>query len=128
MKHSVEELFRLRSNESGKVAYCTREYLNFHGLEVTPREQRRTAKLLIYPNLGGLNGDRARIYDVDGARTVFPYGAYYWFDEQEERDVFKKEAQAEREEFLKWNKIKKAIIAKLDDKSQEELEVILASL
>lgn len=128
MKHNITDLFVLRSVESGKTAYCTQEYLNAKGLEVTPRELRKTAKLWIYPRKVGCNCDRMKIYDADGVRVVFPYGANYWFDEREERDAYRKEAQAERQEFLQWNKVKKAIIAKLDGKSKEELEAILANI
>ena len=128
MKHNITELFILKSVESGKTAYCTQEYLNLRGLEVTPRELRKTAKLLVYRKIKGCNCDRMKIYDKDDVRVVFPCGADYWFDEREERDAYRKEAQAERQEFLQWNKVKKAIIAKLDEKSKEELEAILANI
>lgn len=128
MKHNITELFVLKSVESGKTVYCTQEYLNLRGLEVTPRELRKTAKLLVYRKITGCNCDRTKIYDKDGVRVVFPYGVDYWFDEREERDAYREEAQAERQKFLQWNKVKKAIIAKLDEKSKEELEAILANI
>ena len=129
MKHDVKELYVLTNMSSGKSVYCTLEYLNFNGLEPTPKGSRKTVKILVTPKMGGFNGaTSARIYDVEGARTIYPYGSYYWFDTENERDLFKTEAQAERANFLAWNKIKKDIIAKLDGKSKEELEAILASL
>jgi hypothetical protein len=128
MIHNYDELYEVRYNH--KTIYCTKAFLNLNDIPVGKRAAKEQNKTLFAIHCLSLSGCAEHITVYDGAehRRVWVYGAYKWFDTEEERDLYRVEAQKEREEFLAWNKVKKEIIAKLENKTKEELEEILARL
>lgn len=130
MKHNYDTLFTLTQTATGKSIYCTEEYVNFHGLEETPRQKRGEPKVALEVRRHGtFSGvDKIKVYDVEGIRTVYVFGAYLWFDTEEERNTHREQARIEREKEAERNKVKKAIIEKLDRMSKADLEKILENL
>jgi hypothetical protein len=128
MIHNYNELFTV--HHGNKTIYCTQAFLNLNDIPVGKRAAKEQNKTLFAIPCYSLSGCAEHITIYDGAehKRVWVYGAYKWFDTEEERDLYRVEAQKEREEFLAWNKVKKEIIAKLEDKTKEELEEILARL
>lgn len=72
--------------------------------------------------------DAVNVYDVDGVKTIYMFGEKTWFDTQEELDAHRAAYQKEQEKLKERNKIKKSIIAKLDNMTTEQLQAILESL
>lgn len=130
MKHDYNTIFTLTQTATGKHVYCTEEYANFYGLEETPRQKRGEQKVALEVRRHGTfsGTDKLKVYDVEGVRTVYVFGAYLWFDTEEERNAHKEQARIEREKEIERNKVKKAIIEKLDRMSKADLEKILKNL
>lgn len=130
MKHDYNTIFTLTQTATGKSVYCTEEYANFYGLEETPRQKSGEPKVALkIRRHGTFSGtDKLKVYDIEGVRTVYVFGAYLWFDTEEERNAHKEQARIEREKEIERNKVKKAIIEKLDRMSKADLEKILKNL
>jgi hypothetical protein len=126
MTHTNTEIFYIRHNN--KTIYCTQEFLNLNNIPMRSREAKLAGAKLMACNAPHFSAPYTYLYDGLEKRKIFIYGTSMWFDTEKERDEYRIQAQKEREQFLEWNRIKKAIIEKLDDKTQEELEQILASL
>lgn len=126
MIHTNTEIFYIHYN--GKTIYCTQEFLSLNNIPMRSRETKLAGAKLMACNAPHFSAPYIYLYDGLEKRKIFIYGTSIWFDTEEERDEYRIQAQKEREKFLEWNRIKKAIIEKLDDKTQEELEQILASL
>lgn len=128
MIHNYDELYRVSYNN--KTIYCTKAFINLNDLPIGKRQAKEKGKTLYAIQCLSLSGcaEHLTIYDGLERRKIWVYGAHKWFDNEEERNLYRVEAQKEREEFLAWNKVKKEIIAKLEDKTKEELEEILARL
>ena len=126
MRHSTNEIYSVRYNN--KRIFATLAFCNSNDICFSRREAKEKGKTLVALQAPNIEGDRIKIYDTD--RVFFGYvgNVATWFDEEKERNEFKARARKEREEFLAWNKIKKEIIAKLDEKTTEELQQILISL
>ena len=126
MTHTNTEIFYIHHNS--KTIYCTQEFLNLNNIPMRSREAKLAGAKLMACNAPHFSAPYTYLYDGLEKRKIFIYGTSMWFDTEKERDEYRIQAQKEREQFLEWNRIKKAIIEKLDDKTQEELEQILASL
>lgn len=130
MKHNYNTIFTLTQTSTGKSIYCTEEYVNFHGLEETPRQKRGEPKVALevrrHGTFSGVN--KIKVHDVEGIRAVYVFGAYFWFDTEAERDTYKEQVRIEREKEAERNKVKKAIIEKLEKMSKADLEKILENL
>lgn len=128
MIHNYDELFKI--HHGNKTIYCTQTFLILNDIPIGKRAAKERGKTLFAIPCFSLSGcaEHITIYNGSEPQRVWVYGAHKWFDTEEERDLYKVEAQKQREEFLAWNKIKKEIIAKLEDKTKEELEEILARL
>ena len=61
-------------------------------------------------------------------RLIYLFGEKSWFESQEELDEYRAEYQRERAESIEKNKVKKAVIEKLDEMSKTELESLLVAL
>ena len=117
MKHSVTELYRLSYN--GKTIIATLAFCNINDICLSRREAKEKGQKIVARHAPNIEGNKIKIYDTD--RVFFGYvgNVATWFDDEKERDEFKAQARKEREEFLAWNKIKKEIIAKLDERTME---------
>jgi len=113
---------------NNKRVYCSRLFLEKNGLTVTDREERTTAKIIVSKCFGVTNKDTIKVLFASGERTVYIYGSYHWFDTERERDAYKAQAQAEYKAMVERNKVQKAINAKLDTMTKEQLESVLALL
>ena len=130
MMHDYNTIFTLTQTSTGKRVYATEEYVNFHGLEETPRQKRgEPAPRLEVRRHGHFSQQiKIKVYDVEGIRTIYPYGAYVWFDDEAERDAHKAQMMIERALEAERNKVKNAVIAKLDRMSKADLEKLLEIL
>jgi hypothetical protein len=130
MMHNYNTIFTLTQTSTGKHVYATEEYINFHGLEETPRRKRGEEEPRLKVSRHGhfSQQTKMKVYDVDGIRTIFPYGAYVWFDDETERDEHKAKMMIERAREAERNKVKNAVIAKLDKMSKADLEKLLEIL
>ena len=72
--------------------------------------------------------DEVKVYVVDGVKTIYMFGDKTWFDTQEELDAHRAEYQKEQAILRERNKIKKAIMAKLDDMTIEQLQAMLENI
>ena len=126
MTHSTEILYTMTANK--KRVYCTEDFLKANSLTLTTRDNEDTAKIIIRKCFGVTNRDTIKILTTEGERIVWMYGSYHWFDTETERDEYKAQAQAEYKAMVERNKVQKAINAKLDTMSKEQLEGLLALL
>lgn len=127
MKHNVEELYRVH-HCSGKSILATLEFCNINDICFGRREAKEKGKKLFAINCSHIEGDKIKIYDTDDVFFGYVGSTQTWFDNEEERQEYKAQKRKEREEFLAWNKIKKEIISKLDEKTTKELLQILQSM
>ena len=130
MKHNYDTIFTLTQTATGKMVYATEAYINFHGLKETPRQKRGEQKpaLEVHRHYHFSQNDKLKVHDVEGIRTVYVFGAFFWFDTEEERNAYREQARIEREKELERNKVKKAIIEKLNTMSTADLEKLLEIL
>lgn len=126
MTHHTDELYTMTANN--KRVYCSRLFLEKNGLTVTDRKERTTAKITVSKCFGVTNKDTIKVLFASGERTVYIYGSYHWFDTERERDEYRAQAQAEYKATVERNKVQKAINAKLDTMTKEQLESVLALL
>jgi coenzyme F420-reducing hydrogenase delta subunit len=126
MTHHINELYTMTANN--KKVYCSRLFLEQNGLTVTSREEHTTSKIIVRKCSGVVNKDTIKVLFKSGERTVYIYGSYHWFDTEQERDAYRAQAQAEYKATVERNKIQKAIVAKLDTMTKEQLESVLALL
>jgi hypothetical protein len=76
----------------------------------------------------GTNKDTITIHTAEGTIIGYVYGEKTWFDSREERDAYRAQRNADREEELKRNKMLKAIMEHYKTMSTEELEQVMAIL
>lgn len=130
MKHSISEIYIVHSNISGANLMVTEQYVMANNIP-TPDYRDRT-KHLIYarPMLSHLNNNKPiAVRDLgDEVKLIYLFGEKSWFDSQEELDAYRVEYQREREESIARNKVKKAVIEKLEGMSKAELEALLVAL
>lgn len=120
MMHTYKELVKL----NGKGFY-TRDYMTANNVRKAIRYG-----LEGWCNCYGLktNTDTITIHTVEGTITGYLYGEKTWFDSREERDAYRIERAANREEETKRNAMLKAIMAHYKTMSTEELEQVIATL
>lgn len=130
MKHSIKEIYIVHSNLSGTNLMVTEQYVMANNIP-TPNHRDR-AKHLVYarPLLSHLNHNKPiAVRDVnDEMKLIYLFGEKSWFESQEELDEYRAEYQRERAESIEKNKVKKAVIEKLDEMSKTELESLLVAL
>jgi hypothetical protein len=126
MTHHTDELYTMTANN--KRVYCSRLFLEKNGLTVTDRRERTTAKITVSKCFGVSNKDTIKVLFASGERTVYIYGSHHWFDTERERDEYRAQAQAEYKAMVERNTVQKAINAKLDTMTKEQLESVLALL
>ena len=130
MKHSIKEIYIVHSNLSGTNLMVTEQHVMANNIP-TPNHRDR-AKHLVYarPLLSHLNHNKPiAVRDVnDEMKLIYLFGEKSWFESQEELDEYRAEYQRERAESIEKNKVKKAVIEKLDEMSKTELESLLVAL
>ena len=120
MMHTYKELVKL----NGKGFY-TRDYMEANNICKAGRYG-----LEGWCNCYGLgtNKDTINIHTTEGIITGYVYGEKTWFDSREERDAYRAQRNADREEETKRNKMLKAIMEHYKAMSTEELEKVMATL
>lgn len=125
MKHCDEELYTIHGDRN---IYYTQDYLEANGFSVPKRwhdaDNEKTARKCY----GFTNKDTIKVCSANEAAVRYVYGSHLWFDTKEERDAYRAEANAEYAEMVATNKVKKAIMAKLEGLTKEQLLLILESL
>lgn len=129
----MTELYYI-TNGNDKRRIATKEYLDTNKIPYNLTEKEKIA--LRYEHLPYAhrvhshqnNNKPLGILDVNGIKLIYLFGEKTWFDTQEELDEYRKEYHKENNILIERNKIKKAIISKLDEMEKEELEKLLAKL
>lgn len=120
MMHTYEELYKIDGQK-----FYTRAYIELNNI---PKAKR-------YGKEGwseccglGSNKDTINIYTALGVIKGYVYGEKIWFDTEAERDAYRVQRNAKREEETKRNKMLKVIMEYYKTLSTEELEKMVASL
>lgn len=121
MMHSYKELYHI-----GGKGYYTEDYLIANNIHVG-RHYGEEGKACRCVHLGTDKGTKT-IITATGKRTVYTYGEKTWFDGEAERDAYRAQRNAEREEETKRNKMLKTIMEHYKGMSIKELEQVLATL
>ena len=120
MMHSYKELVKL----NGKGFY-THDYMTANNV---PKADCYDAEGWHNCCSLGVNKDTIIIHTAEGTITGYAYGEKTWFDSREERDAYRAQRNADREEEIKRNKMLKAIMEHYKTMSTEELEQVMATL
>lgn len=121
MMHTYKELYQI-----GGKGYYTEDYLIVNNIPMGKRfSDENKARHCI--SLGTNKGTKT-IYTTQGKRTIYTYGEKTWFDTEAERDAYRAQRNADREEEVKRNKMLKIIMERYKTLSTEELEQVMATL
>ena len=112
MKHSINELYRVQ----GANHLLTKEAVELLHRPVYKATHKVHSK------------DEVRIYDVDCIKTIYMFGEKTWFDTQEELNEHRAQYRKEQEAEMARNKVKRAIMAKLENMPIEQLQRILEEM
>ena len=121
MMHTYKELYKI-----GGKGYYTEDYLIANNISMgkcfsDEGKARRCVSL-------GTDKGTKTICTAQGKRTIYTYGEKTWFDTETERDAYRAQRNADREEEVKRNKMLKAIMEYYEIMSTEELEQVMATL
>lgn len=121
MMHTYKELYQI-----GGKGYYTEDYLIANNIPMGKCfSEEGKARRCVY--LGTDKGTKT-IHTAQGKRTIYTYGEKTWFDTEAERDAYRTQRNADREEETKRNKMLKAIMEHYKTMSTEELEQVMATL
>lgn len=121
MMHTYKELYQI-----GGKGYYTEDYLIANNIPMGKCfSDEGKARPCVH--LGTDKGTKS-IMTANGKRIVYTYGEKTWFDEEAERDAYRAQRNAEREEEAQKNKMLKAIMEHYKTMSIKELEGVLATL
>lgn len=120
MMHSHEELYKINGQK-----FYTMDYIEANNIPKATRHDNTG-----WGKCYGLGPDKGtkNIYTAQGIRTVYTYGEKTWFDTEAERDAYRAQRNAQREEETKRNKMLKTIMEHYKAMSTEELEQVMATL
>lgn len=128
MKHETDEVYCLNPNARQNFVYCTADYLQAKGITIHSRTNPEgTAGHACY--IKGYKG-RFKYLDAQG-ETCYGYvqgQGRIWFDSEQERDQYYIDQKIEQEAKQARNKVKRAILEKLDAMSVEELTALLKKI
>ena len=118
MKHNINELYNVKYEN--KKILATKELaqtmLNINGV---------TAHHCTYH----INNNKpVKVKDIKGDRLIYLYGEKTWFDTEAERDEYKAIMNEQRAKETERNKIKNAIIAKLNEMTADQLQALLEQI
>lgn len=121
MMHTYEELYKING-----IGFYTEDYLVANNIPMGKRfsdegKARRCVSL-------GTDKGTKTIHTAQGKRTIYTYGEKTWFDTEAERDAYRAQRNAEREEETQKNKLLKTIMEHYKDMSLEQLEQVVATL
>lgn len=121
MMHTYKELYKI-----GGKGFYTEDYLVANKVPMGNNfgEEGKARRCV------GLGPDKGtkNITTANGKCTVYTYGEKTWFDTEAERDEYRAQRNAEREEETKRNKMLKAIMEHYKTMSTEELAKVMATL
>ena len=121
MMHTYEELYKING-----IGFYTEDYLVANNIPMGKRfsdegKARRCVSL-------GTDKGTKTIHTAQGKRTIYTYGEKTWFDTEAERDAYRAQRNAEREEETQKNKLLKTIMEHYKGMSLEQLEQVVATL
>ena len=121
MMHTYKELYKI-----GGKGYYTEDYLIANNIPMgkcfsDEGKARRCVSL-------GTDKGTKTIYTAQGKRMIYTYGEKTWFDTETERNAYRAQRNADREEEIKRNEMLKAIMERYKTMSTEELEQVMATL
>lgn len=120
MMHTNKELYKING-----MKFYTLDFILVNGIQKSTRTCVEGWSPCCYL---GTNKDTITIYTAEGTITGYVYGEKTWFDSREERDAYRAQRNADREEEVKRNKILKAIMEHYKTMSTEELEQVMTNL
>lgn len=130
MKHNINELYRVYNTVNNKSRLVTLEYVQANNIAIPSHRDRDNH--LVYATTESYhtnNNKPLRVLDVnDTIKLVYLFGEKTYFDSQEELDAYREEYKREQTLSIERNKVKKEILAKLDNMSTSELIKILEGL
>ena len=124
-------------NPSGQrlQLYATIEWLNNNdiptaqsGREMRFFESKRQAYATPCGRIYQSHSDEIVVYTTEGRRVAYMFGQYNYFWTVAERDEYKAEYHREYEALKARNRVKKQIIALLDEMSIDELQETLEKM
>ena len=121
MMHTYKELYQI-----GGKGYYTEDYIIANNIPMG-KNFREEGKARPCVHLGTDKGTKT-IHTAEGKRTVYTYGEKTWFDTEAERDEYRAQRNAQREEETKRNKMLKAIMTHYESMSTEELIMVMNTL
>ena len=127
MKHNVNEIYSIKRHVSANNFYCTLAYCEANNISIYSYKNNREGQAHQQPYIQGCKG-QFKYHDIDGMHIAYLYGEYTWFDTEEERDACRERHNKEQAEQRARNKVKKAILERLDQMSIEELEEVLKKI
>jgi hypothetical protein len=131
MMHSFRELYTLYNHPS-KVRYATAAFLKANNIpiddacDISLRNKGKVCADYASYTVSHIKG--VKVLDVTGIKLVYMYGEKTWFDDETERDEYRAKMMIERALEAERNKVKNAVIAKLDKMSKADLEKLLEIL
>ncbi len=133
MKHLFTELYYIH-NGKGVRKTATKEYLEANNIPYDlTREEKEKKHWSKDPYATPLSSRVASnkpfgVLDVNGIKYVYTFGEKLWFDNEEERDEYRKNYNVEMTELKEKNKLKKEINAILDTMEIQDLEILIKKL
>lgn len=132
MKHSIRELYNLRNSNNRSL--MTEEYCKANGIIIaTDRAvwkacQKNGAIYAMSAISHNNNNKPVKVLDVNGIKLIYLFGEKTYFDTQEELDNYREIFHAEQTKEREINKLKKELLAKVAEKSAEELKKIIEKI
>jgi hypothetical protein len=133
MKHLFTELYYIH-NGKGVRRTATKEYLKANNIPYDLTREEKEAKhwskepYAIQLSSRVANSKPFGVLDVNGVKYVYTFGEKLWFDNEEERDEYRRNYNAEMTDLKEKNRLKKQINEILDTMEIQDLEILLAKL
>lgn len=122
MLHTHKELYKISGEK-----YYTWDYIIAHGIKRSKPGYHEIGKYTpcyaIRANSGEIN-----IHTANGQIKGYVFGEKTWFDTREERDAYRAQQTAARENMIAKNKLLKQIMAHYETLTIEELQEVLTTL
>jgi hypothetical protein len=126
MKHSIDELYLIRSNYNSYLA--TAMFLELHQIPMLENRVPDAPYAIKAPFYRTHNG-YALVHNANSIDMIYMYGEKTWFDTKEERDAYRLQVQEEQTRQTARNKAKAQLMQYIDEHmTTEEITSLLHRL
>ena len=133
---NTNTLFELHSPSGDRLQlYATIEWLENNGIPVAKSgremrffESKHQTHAVQRDRIYQSHSDEIVVYTAEGKRVAYMFGQYNYFWTVAERDEYKAEYHREYEALKARNRVKKQIIALLDEMDIDELQATLEKM